>query len=750
VNNRLCRSVNNRGGECVNSASTRSRVALQRVLITSGMLVIAAVAAVLGLCTHGSIAAATSPDAVGSISQLVDDLYNEDPQSRWKIAQAAAEELERIGAPALSELMEAVGSGRGDAWSRSTAVRLLGSIGSPEAISAVLVALEDSDSLARRAAVEALASIGVLNEQVLESLVCSLDDSDSYVRAAAVKALGSLDPGLECVGPAVAVALADQQVSVAWEARKALTRVGLDAASRRIMSALVSGQEDCFAWSDSVVARALLALTDDEDRDMLRQLLLPLLSEAERILTLTRDDELGLDVNEREVLASAVQVGRSALADDASVAQLVFALMTLKETPGSTRDYRAGAVLSRRLSVDIVHCDEAPRHCAAKPPAGYAECPPWLLSLGNTVRFYFTTNNTFSADLIDGKSFLSDIDALDPATARLVTTDTLGRGTARMLLPEEIDPKPYWRHIYYGLFTAHLVDMPAAGEKAVIGIIHGENKNEILNGYRYDNTVKPPQEYSLDQYCGYTPEGGYRDYWPAYFGFIGMAYSPLSEKAGSNLLGHDLGPIVWPSDGYLRDDHEQASAGVRHPSSIVEGGYLYVYYLDESRSSEDGRQQGIKVARAKLDPMAEPGDFYTYYAGEFGESALPENFDRNDRSFFYEKGGRSSKVIPTNAVRFSVAKVKGTPYYLGVEERLELGDMGIYLRASTDLVNWSDGVLVPGTKFDEWISGLYHYPIMVNRDFTSNTEIDADGFYILGPTWGTVHALYLGVDISLD
>ena len=112
----------------VNSASTRSRVALQRVLITSGMLVIAAVAAVLGLCTHGSIAAATSPDAVGSISQLVDDLYNEDPQSRWKIAQAAAEELERIGAPALSELMEAVGSGRGDAWSRSTAVRLLGSI----------------------------------------------------------------------------------------------------------------------------------------------------------------------------------------------------------------------------------------------------------------------------------------------------------------------------------------------------------------------------------------------------------------------------------------------------------------------------------------------------------------------------------------------------------------------------------------------------------------------------------------------
>ena len=229
-----------------------------------------------------------------------------------------------------------------------------------------------------------------------------------------------------------------------------------------------------------------------------------------------------------------------------------------------------------------------------------------------------------------------------------------------------------------------------------------------------------------------------------------MAFCPLAEQDGNHLMAHDQGPVLWASNGYVDSHDTSLSCGLRHPFSIIDKGYVYVFYLDASRGTAEGRQGGIKVARAPLSSMGMPGSFVNYYQGSFSEPSLPRGFDKNARSYFSVPGGKSTTLFDAdkNAAVFRVARVKNSRCFLGLEERLDWDGTNIVLllRYSTDLVHWSQAAEVPGTRTNHHAETLLNYGTFVNRECTSCTEIDLSGFYIFGSdTKAQVHYRYTTV-----
>jgi hypothetical protein len=94
-----------------------------------------------------------------------------------------------------------------------------------------------------------------------------------------------------------------------------------------------------------------------------------------------------------------------------------------------------------------------------------------------------------------------------------------------------------------------------------------------------------------------------------------------------------------------------------------------------------------------------------------------------------------------NAVegRFSVAQVRNTNYFIGVEEYQDYTDLQPdgrtpyskkALRFSTDLLNWGPRFVFD--KATDWTQTLYNYPILMGSDGLSNNLVDANDFYVLG------------------
>jgi len=253
--------------------------------------------------------------------------------------------------------------------------------------------------------------------------------------------------------------------------------------------------------------------------------------------------------------------------------------------------------------------------------------------------------------------------------ARITEADYLRRP------PEAIPARTPWKSHYLGVFGAHyLPDAYGRARGDVLLVGHGENKNEsrridgALNWYQ--NAVNPEALATPGALGGYpfgrsdvpggNPRalgspfpcpGGYvnldalrdeaisgsRAYVPAdlsstddalggrsyysnchegYNGFVttGLrAASTPSSWVGRGRLrdSEDNGPVIWPSAGYVDDRGRKVSWGVRHPSSFVHDGYLYIFYLDTS-DSPDVNHGIIKVARSPLSAKGAPGSFTSW------------------------------------------------------------------------------------------------------------------------------------------
>lgn len=312
-----------------------------------------------------------------------------------------------------------------------------------------------------------------------------------------------------------------------------------------------------------------------------------------------------------------------------------------------------------------------------------------------------------------------------------------------------------WRRNYNGTFSAQLIS-GSDGGSLIVAVNHCENKGEHPPyagagvGYfpsSFAATLANPA-HPLGTEC-LEADG-------CYFASVGVASVPFALATNWGQVPFaDLGPIVWPSAGYLTPDGgSKLSNGPRHPSSIAANGYLYVFYIDHRYSNgADGfvaldvgdRRSGLKVARAAL-PHFEPGQFKAYFNGAFSEDALPQGFTASNMlAFAAAEGPRSTPLFggPTvgsaETARFSVARIRGTTFFVGVEEYVDYqvegtspcpGAFRLALRSSQDLVHWSARVPLYGCV--DALSFHLHYPTFVDEAGWANDAVDAAGFYVLG------------------
>lgn len=329
-----------------------------------------------------------------------------------------------------------------------------------------------------------------------------------------------------------------------------------------------------------------------------------------------------------------------------------------------------------------------------------------------------------------------DQDHLDLNTGVMLTYPNYTDEKGKYLMPSKVSNDKYWRRNYFGTFDSFV----RGG--TFYSINHCENKNEIIDGIRYDNTVKPKQSYSTSDYSR-MENGRYVDAAHNYFAFVTLSTCKTADLTKTGALMKDDTPIIWPVNGYLNFLEEQAEDGIRHPSVYVEGDTVYLYYLENSTD--------IMLARAKIDGSGKVGAFMKYYNGGFTSKGMPEGFRPNDPSFLSAHSDPATPIFQNNgAYRFFVRKLKGTSYYLGVQHGVKNSDQwAVYLRVSKDLIHWSEPVPVPGTEADGWGEISLVYPRLYAADLVNSMEIDPNQFIIAGTHTDRGHSVPQMLSLSI-
>ena len=378
-----------------------------------------------------------------------------------------------------------------------------------------------------------------------------------------------------------------------------------------------------------------------------------------------------------------------------------------------------------------------------QPLDSYLEIPPWVLAGGWRTYFCTTYYSTMISDpepLTNNPSGTSSSITFDANSfGPTIPSTALNWWMGTDYDDNTISQTNYqWRKNYQGVFSAHRYNHPTQNS-IIISYTHGENKNERKGSKFYQNTILPYRlvdQNDPNTFAGYDSNGVYSDDWQSYFGFVNLSWLPnnLSTDWGHEYFW-DQGPIAWPSAGYVTSRDIQGvrtSNGLRHPSSIISGAYVYIYYWDTSIGNEEGRKSGVKVVRALLSEAEQANKYEIYYNGNW-QPSLPSGFNpTNMLDFVDDQGPKSTNILAnTETIRFSVAKVSGDNYFIGVEEYIENGRNKVALRTSYNLLDWSDRQIVVSDA-PTWSDGILHYPIFLNANGWTNTEVDIDNFFIIG------------------
>lgn len=392
-----------------------------------------------------------------------------------------------------------------------------------------------------------------------------------------------------------------------------------------------------------------------------------------------------------------------------------------------------------------------------------AEVTPWALETKKTGGWHTYLTSTYNTFMCTTPNNIFDLKNEDNLASRNNCTLRLEPG----LKPNKFTSSnsvPLWYRDYHGTFSAHLISN-ANKDIQLYSINHSESYNNDSLAIRFPNQTTPPCIPVEDMGYGKLPCGS-NNWWGSYNAWITLSRMPWTyNNLTSNKQFEDLGPITWPSNGYIEslDGNKTwikaTDGGIRHPTSIIKDNYLYVFYEDLSQGKEsDGRGPGIKVIRAPItNGVVDPNSFKAYFNGNFTENSLPAGFNLPTYySSLNQKGPRASSLFPEltktapqptlgtkrtgarqvgDIVSFSVARVEGTDYYLGVAHELS---RGVTLRLSRDLTSWSNPVVVPGTAENWWLgkTDLQKYPLLyprlANKNGDSNVSINPNEFYIIG------------------
>lgn len=405
---------------------------------------------------------------------------------------------------------------------------------------------------------------------------------------------------------------------------------------------------------------------------------------------------------------------------------------------------------------------------ALSPAPGF-EIAPWFLH-DRSYRYFVTTDYSYECRTADNL-LKGSVGCANADTAR-VTAGEAGLFADPLRIPHDTA----YKRNYEGVFTAQILTSRARG-RYVVAIDHAENKNEIRTEV-IDGRPRPVQYRNTVQVSSRACWSGvfarvYRDCNYDYNGFVDSSAAPDLAATGWGLHGwRDRGPIVWPRDGYVRADGRKASWGVRHPSSIVAGRYLYVFYLDTGSAGSDptglptqGIGAGISVARAPITDLARPGTFLTWAGHGRWVPALPPGLTpANLSTRFARRGGASVGLLGPNrgSYYFVAARIThprrwryiGLEHYSTARSRAcpDRGTtLGVALWESNDLVSWQHPTSIPqltSCGVDQpsaYDKSQLRFPHFLNAAGTREDLIDPASFYLTGTNDRGVTLVHLSV-----
>jgi hypothetical protein len=214
----------------------------------------------------------------------------------------------------------------------------------------------------------------------------------------------------------------------------------------------------------------------------------------------------------------------------------------------------------------------------------------------------------------------------------------------------------------------------------------------------------------------------------------------------------------WSGDFYVRDNFIWNANYQNTPQGwlTVNGCKMWNYgggWLD--RLDKRGFQCFNNINDYSIKGGKSTSPFGTHYPDTIGNNywEWPEIYDGKAR---YQR-----------VSSFSVAKITGTEYYVGIEDGAAGFHPGVNgqwfnywlgLRISKDLIHWSDPLILDDTIVSDWGNLRMGHPKILSGDFKTNNEIDSKGFYIIGShtngagpeDWRVQQLNYKWLKISLE
>ncbi|HEV3155454.1 MAG TPA: hypothetical protein VGZ02_16705 [Candidatus Baltobacteraceae bacterium] len=154
----------------------------------------------------------------------------------------------------------------------------------------------------------------------------------------------------------------------------------------------------------------------------------------------------------------------------------------------------------------------------------------------------------------------------------------------------------------------------------------------------------------------------------------------LATSADNGLTWTKQGEIIAGEDPKPTGSPPPAGFGACNPAAIAVGGYIYAAYMEYPDPGTN--HFGLAIARAPLNSNGAPGSWLKYNNGAFSSDAL--------------HNGAFTNVLPSAVSASGYAAFPELSFnrYLNAFVLLIVGNDGIYLATSPDLVNWSAGTKV--------------------------------------------------------
>jgi hypothetical protein len=224
--------------------------------------------------------------------------------------------------------------------------------------------------------------------------------------------------------------------------------------------------------------------------------------------------------------------------------------------------------------------------------------------------------------------------------------------------------------------------------------------------------------------------------------FSGTDYPGTPFYASIGLARSSDGGLTWVRQGQIISGHDpqQATqpatgAGALTPSAVERDGYIYVVFREIDLQSNTS---ALALARAPIASDGMPGAWQKYDQGAFGSPGLGGTF--------------TPLAIVLDPTRDGDRRQPSLSFnrYLGTFLITVIGNGGIYVATSADLITWSssqvilpapvpDGTVTPTTGPFNWFDDL------ISPDEPSEATTDQAGFlyYAKGANDGTPHhAMY--------